>query len=144
MAAEPTTLTRRESYSHWVPEHVRWSDTDLIGHANNLAFGAFGETGRCLFLREHLDPQAADHSLFLPVQIVLNLLGEVHWPAQVEVGTGVLAIGNTSFRFGQGMFEGERCFATSESTLILIDEVARRPMPIPDVVRAWLQGYAIP
>ncbi len=69
------SLLRRESYLVWVQEHVRFSDTDLMGHTNNLAFGAFAETGRCMFLREFIEKKDAEHATFLPAQIVLNLLG---------------------------------------------------------------------
>jgi acyl-CoA thioester hydrolase len=137
------SLLRRESYLVWVQEHVRFSDTDLMGHTNNLAFGAFAETGRCMFLREFIEKKDAEHATFLPAQIVLNLLGEVFWPAQVDVGTAVLHIGNTSFRFGQGMFDADRCFATSESVFVLVDEVTRRPKSIPKPIRDWLSAYAI-
>ncbi len=114
-----------------------------MGHANNLAFSAFAETGRCMFLRRFIEKKDAEPATFLPAQIVLNLLGEVFWPAQVDVGTAVQHIGNTSFRFGQGMFDADRCFATSESVFVLIDEVTRRPKLIPKPIRDWLKGYAI-
>src|ERR1700728_1085459 len=136
-------LSQRDSYKFWVPEHVRFSDTDLLGHVNNLAFGAFAETGRCMFLRPFMQNESAERGMFLPAQIVLNFLGEVFWPAQVDVGTAILGVGDSSFRFGQGMFDGERCFATSESVFVLVDEIRRRPRAIPTWIRDWLGGYAI-
>jgi acyl-CoA thioester hydrolase len=136
-------LTRRESYKLWIPEHVRFSDTDLMGHVNNLAFGAFAETGRCMFLKRFIGKESADRAMFLPAQIILNFLGEIFWPAQIDVGTAILGVGGSSFRFGQGMFDGERCFATSESVFVLVDEISRRPMAIPTSIRDWLGGYAI-
>jgi acyl-CoA thioester hydrolase len=136
-------LTDRGGYRHWAADQVRWSDTDLVGHANNLVFGAFAETGRCLFLRDFFAPNAAEPAMMLPVQITLNLLGEVHWPAQVQIGTSVLAIGTSSFRLGQGMFEGARCFGSCETVMVLIDDTTRRPRPIPQPMRDWLSSFMI-
>ena len=136
-------LAQRSAYKHWVDEHVRWSDTDLVGHANNLTFGAFAETGRCLFLRSYSERNSANRASFLPAQLLINFLGELFWPAQVEIGTGVLSIGNTSFRVGQGLFEGERCFGTVETALVMIDESTRRPQRIPDTIRDWLTDYML-
>jgi acyl-CoA thioester hydrolase len=136
-------LARRQSYSHWVPEHVRWSDTDLVGHANNLAFGAFCETGRSMFVKHYVEKDAAERAMFLPAQLILNFLGEAFWPAQVDVGTGVLSVGRSSCRIGQGLFDGERCFGTAETVLVLIDEQTRRPLALPDSIRNWLGGYLI-
>ena len=143
-AATSNPLTSlRTSYTHWTQEHVRWSDTDLVGHANNLTFGAFCETGRSLFLRRYVDKHSTERAMFLPAQLILNFIGEVFWPAQVDVGTGVLDIGRSSCRIGQGLFEGDRCFGTSETVIVLIDEVTRRPQPIPDSIRNWFEGYGI-
>jgi acyl-CoA thioester hydrolase len=136
-------LARRESYTFWVREHVRFSDTDLVGHANNLAFGAFAETGRCLLLKRFMGGESADRAMFFPAQIVLNFLGEIFWPAQIDVGTAIIGVGTSSFRFGQGMFDGERCFATSESVFVLVDETSHRPIAIPASIRDWLGGYAL-
>lgn len=142
-AAKTVDLKRREAYRHWVQEHVRWSDTDLVGHANNLVFGAFAETGRCHFLRTYVEHQAPQRVMILPAQLVLNFHAELHWPASVEVGTGVISLGNTSFRVGQGMFDGGRCFGSAETVLVAIDETSRRPRQIPARLREWLQGYLI-
>ncbi|GAC1625161.1 MAG: thioesterase family protein [Nevskia sp.] len=136
-------LIRRDAYRHWERERVRWSDTDQIGHTNNLAFGAYCETGRSLFMKHFLDGARDARQMFLLTQIVINFVGELHWPAEVAIGTGVLSIGRTSCRLGQGLFDGERCFGSSEALLVLIDEQTRRPRPIPDDVRDWLAGYRL-
>jgi acyl-CoA thioester hydrolase len=130
--------TSRTGYTHWASDQVRWSDTDMLGHCNNLAFGAFAETGRCLFMRRFFQPGSPQQALFLPVQITLGLLGEVFWPAQVEIGTGIAAIGTTSVQLAQGLFEGDRCFGTCATVFVLIDEATRRPRPIPPAMRELL------
>jgi len=140
----PSVLTLRESYRHWEQERVRWSDTDQVGHVNNLAFGAYCETGRSLFLRRFVGRDADPRALFLPAQLTINFLGEAHWPAQVDIGTGILGIGRTSCRLGQGLFDDQRCFGTSETVLVLIDEQTRLPREIPGWLREWLAGSIIP
>lgn len=141
--SNPVNLKRREAYRHWASEHVRWSDTDLIGHANNLVFGAFAETGRALLVRRFLEEAVGQRTMMLPAQLILNFHGELHWPAQVEIGTGVLSLGNTSLRLGQGMFENERCFGSAETVLVVIDKTTRRPLPLPPAVREWFAQYLI-
>lgn len=145
--AEPqkrnSVLTQREVYQHWMQERIRWSDTDLVGHANNLAFGAFCETGRCHFVRELLEAQADRRAMLLPVQLTINFLGEAHWPATIDIGTGVISIGKTSVRVGQGLFDGDRCIGTSDTTIVLIDEQTRRPQPVPQWLRSWFDARLI-
>jgi acyl-CoA thioester hydrolase len=99
MSATTPWLTRRETFTHWAREQVRFSDTDALGHVDNLAFGAFAETGRCMFLKRFVEKGSVQRAMFLPATLSINFLGELHWPAAVDVGTGILAIGNSSFRY---------------------------------------------
>ncbi len=136
-------LSIHAHYRHFERERVRWSDTDQIGHVNNLAFGAYCETGRSMFMNQVTMQNRDLGRLFVVSQLIVNFLGELHWPAEVMVGTGVMAIGRTSYRVGQGLFVGDRCFGTAESLLVQIDDKTRRPTPISDELRDWLEGFRI-
>jgi acyl-CoA thioester hydrolase len=137
------TLRQRPTYPHWVRDRVRWSDTDMAGHVNNLAFAGFCESGRALLLRRFMERDAAPRALLVLAEIRLKFLGEANWPADIDIGTAVSAIGQRSCRMVQGLFDGERCFAVSESVLVLIDESTRKSREIPDQVRHWLLGYSL-
>ena len=134
-------LQQRALFPHWVDEHVRWSDTDMIGHVNNLAYAAYCETGRALFLRHLTMAEPPARALFLLGEITIRFLGETHWPARIDVGTGVVEIGRRTCRLAQGLFDGDRCVAVSECSLVLLDEATRKSRDIPAEVRAWLDGF---
>lgn len=141
----PSNPLLREAarYRHWERERVRWSDTDQLGHVNNLAFAAYCETGRSQFMAQATMQNRELGRLFVVSQLVVNFIGELHWPAEVRVGSGVLDIGRTSYRIGQGLFAGDRCFGSSEGLLVQIDATTRRPTPIADDLRAWLDTFRI-
>jgi acyl-CoA thioester hydrolase len=141
--AAHAALIHRASFRHWEHEQVRWSDTDQVGHVNNLAFGAYCETGRSLFLKDFLSDRSQSRALFLPAQMTINFLAEAFWPAKVDIGTGVLGLGRTSCRIGQGLFDGERCFGSAETVLVMTNEQTRRPTEIPAWLRDWLSQYLI-
>lgn len=140
---EQQPLRRREIFPCWTQERVRFSDTDMIGHVNNLAFTAYLETGRSMFLRDFTLGVDAPRALFVLAEVSVRYLSEAHWPDEVAIGTGVTEIGQRSIRIGQGLFTGERCFSTAESVLVLMDEATRRARQIPEDIRAWLQRYLI-
>lgn len=137
-------LTRRATFSHWVAEQTRFSDTDMLGHVNNLAYTAYCESGRSHFMREmviHQDPEL--RTLFVVARLSVDFLCEVHWPADIDVGTGILSVGRTSAVMGHGLFVGERCVATAESVIVAIDEISRVPRPVPDWVLAHFARFSI-
>lgn len=115
----------------------------MIGHVNNLAFAAYLETGRALFLRHFTIADAASRALFVLGEITIRFLSEAHWPAKIDAGTGVAEIGRRTLRLGQGLFVGDQCIAVAESSLVLMDETTRKSRDIPNDVSTWLSGFAI-
>jgi hypothetical protein len=67
-------LSQRAAFPHWLTERVRWSDTDLVGHVNNLSFGTYIETGRTEFLRELIDRNADSRVLLLLTMVAISLV----------------------------------------------------------------------
>ncbi len=109
-----------------------------------LAFGAYCETGRSLFSRDVIRHDFRSGRQFVVSQLIINFVGELHWPAEVSIGTGILHIGRSSYRVGQGLFDGERCFGSAECLMVMIDSSTRRPTPIDEGMRARLGAYRIP
>ena len=136
-------LTRRSSYTHWMKEQVRWSDTDMVGHVNNVAFAVFCETVRTHLMRPVFSGDSNPRAMVLLARITINFLGELHWPAIVEIGTGVLAVGRSSLHIGQGLFDGERCVGSAESVMVMIDEATRKSAELPAWVRTYLSNFSI-
>lgn len=134
-------LTQRSFFTYWLTERVRWSDTDLVGHVNNLSFSAYFETGRTEFMRPVIDRNKESSLLFVLAQMNTCFLGEVNWPSEVEVGTCMLEIGRSSCRMGQGLFLGEQCVGTADTLLVMIDETTRMPHEIPAYVRQHLESF---
>ena len=134
-------LTRRENFAFFYVERLRFSDTDLIGHVNNVAFAALMESGRVHFTRSGVLRFMPPELLVVMRRIELEYRGELHWPGDVDVGARLLAIGRTSFTIGNGVFDGERCVATGVTTLVVIGRESRASVAIPDAVRAGMEGY---
>ena len=137
--AEPHDLTSRETYTHIQAENVRFSDTDMIGHVNNVAFAALLESGRTAFSHAHLFGQVPKGVLVVMARVEIDYRRELHWPARVEIGTAVVAIGRSSYAMGQGVFLKDKCFATGRTTLVMIDRQTRRSTPLTEDFRQLLE-----
>jgi acyl-CoA thioester hydrolase len=133
-----TDLTNRNAFGVWSRERIRFGDTDQLGHVNNAVFVTLSEAGRIHFLHNSKLPSAGDGRAWVIARIVLDYRAELHWPDEVEIGTGVIKLGNTSVTLGQGMFLIDRCVATAENVMVLIDLKSRRPVALPDPLKAAL------
>ncbi len=134
-------LMRRETYSYWHREKIRFSDTDMIGHVNNVAFAALIESGRVAFTHSGVVTGMPSHLLIVMARIEIDYRAELHWPADIDVGSRLMRIGNSSFAIGNGVFHGALCAATSVTTLVVIDRLTRKSTPIPAAARAELESY---
>ena len=140
--SERSTLppaTERSAYSHWTFDKLRLGDTDRQGHVNNAVFATFAETGRIEFMRETFNMRDPTTS-FVVARIEIDFRGELHWPGQVDIGTRLTSIGRTSWRNEHGVFVGDRCVSTAVSVMVTIDMNTRKPKPLPDALRTWLEA----
>ena len=130
-------LQDRRIYPHWSRDTVRFSDQDAAGHVNNVAICAYFETGRLTFVRDaglmnHTPPIRS-----ISAGLDVSFLRESHWPGDVEIGCGVLAIGTSSIRLGAGVFKDGTCIATAEMTIVRLN--GKTPHPLDDASRHKLQ-----
>jgi acyl-CoA thioester hydrolase len=142
-ASTPISPTDQAAYRHWTTDHARFGDTDRFGHVNNAVFATFCETGRVTVIHDPGRPLTPPGHIFVIAKLTLAFRAEMHWPGQVEIGTGLLRLGRTSFTLGQALYQAGACTATAESVLVLIDNITRRAAPLPEATRAILRDYAI-
>lgn len=139
----PAELTRRAGYKLWVNEVVRFADLDVLGHANNKSVMTYIESGRVALLRRMFGEIWTGNRPPVAVHLAVDFLAEIHWPNDLQVGAAVSRQGNSSFDLATGVFIGERCCAAAVSTLVLIDQQSRRPLPLTGEDRAELSRWAL-
>ncbi len=137
--SESVDLTHKQSFSFWYEEKLRFSDIDMLGHVNNVAYAALIETGRIAFMREGLGAPLPPGSLVVMVRIEIDYRAELHYPATVQIGSRLMRMGRTSLVIGSSVFRRDLCAATSVTTLVLIDSKTRRPVPIPEEARIAME-----
>lgn len=124
-------------------DKIRYADTDRQGHVNNAVFSTFLETGRVEFLYDPENPLYDDGASFVIANLNLNLLSEIRWPGQVDIGTGVTKLGNSSLCLFQGLFQDDKCVATAETVIVQMNEASRGSHPLSDQTKIFLQQYQI-
>lgn len=135
---EAPPATSRDAYRHWTYDKLRYSDMDSQGHVNNAVYATFFETGRVTMFRGDLQLLGPGENIVI-VRVEIDYRAELHYPGTVDIGTRVLSVGRTSFRLGAAVFHGDRCIATSEAVIVLMDETTRQAKPLSPRLKAWLE-----
>lgn len=124
-------------------DKIRYADTDRQGHVNNAVFSTFLETGRVEFLYNPDKPLTSENGAFVIANMNLNLLAEIRWPGQVDIGTGVTKVGNSSLSLYQGVFQDGRCVATAETVIVQMDETTRKASPLPEETKNFMAEHLL-
>jgi acyl-CoA thioester hydrolase len=133
---------RRDDFPHWTSDTIRYGDLDRQNHVNNAVFSTFLETGRVLVLREPVYGLVVPDTEYILVRVVIDFRGEMRWPGTTEIGTAISRIGTSSLTFAQAVFVGQKCTASAESTVVLVDAETRRPRPFPPELAARMRKSA--
>jgi len=120
-------VPRPEDFPHRTVITIRFRDLDRQGHVNNSVFSTYFEAGRVVILYDESHGLIAPGTSFVLAHLSIDFLGEVHWPGEIEVGTAIAAVGNSSLTVNQALFVKDVCVATADNTLVMVDRETRRP-----------------
>ncbi len=101
-------------------DKIRYRDTDRQGHINNAVFGTYFETGRVELLYHENSGILAKDCAFVVAKVTMELLNEIHWPGKVDIGTGVIRIGDSSLVIGANLYQNGTLVATSETIVVQV------------------------
>ncbi len=130
-AVPKEVLLDRKCYKHWTTVTLRYGDTDKLGHVNNAVFITLFESGRAALLFDREGSLAGPGKTMVLANVNVDFKAEMHYPGDVQVGTGLVNIGRSSLKLAQVLYTDGVCCAVCESTIVLIDEKTRKPIPFP-------------
>ena len=127
------------------PMPTRWADDDAYGHANNVVYYAWFDTTVNGWL---MDATGTDVRRLPAIGVVAETscryLAPVGFPDQLEIGLGVDRLGERSITYRLAVFRvGEELpSALGRFVHVYVDATTRRPVAVPEVVRAAVAGLS--
>ncbi len=132
---------------------LRWKDNDVYGHVNNVEYYAFFDTviNEYLILEAGLDIHGGD-VLGVCAESHCSFTDSIAYPGTILAGLAVEHLGTRSVRYTIGLFDGgaddaadsaetaPRPLAEGWFVHVFVDRAGRRPVPIPDDIRARLEA----
>lgn len=139
-------MGNRADYRFFLPIATRWKDNDVYGHVNNVEYYSYFDTviNTYLIAEGGLD---IHHGAVIGVcaESHCRFLGEIAFPETIAAGLRVEKLGNSSVRYGIGLFRDGRDEPAAEGWFVhvFVDRGSRRATPIPAAMRDALQPLLV-
>ena len=133
----------RGAYPRHVPLATRWGDNDVYGHVNNVVYYALFDTAvNGLLIESGVLDIAHGPVIGLVVETGCRYFAPVAFPDALTAGVRVARLGRSSVRYEIAIFsEGDDAAAAQGHFVhVYVDRQTRRPVPLPDAMRAVLTG----
>ena len=145
-AAESLAPAFRAAYRQFLAIPTRWMDNDAYGHVNNVTYYSYFDT----VVNEHLIRAGGldireSSSIGIVVETSCRFHQALTFPEIVEAGLRVARIGRSSVTYEIALFRHghDEAAATGRFVHVWVDRVDRRPVPVPDAIRAALEPLRV-
>jgi acyl-CoA thioester hydrolase len=138
--------TTREQYRHFQTIPTRWIDNDVYHHVNNVVYYSFFDTTVNQYLIEQgvLDIEAST-IIGLVVETKCSYFSPITFPDVVHAGLNVEKLGNSSVRYGVGLFRNNDDVSAAKGHFVhvYVDRTTRQSAAVPSDMRAALERIVI-
>lgn len=136
-------VPHRSDFTAWWPTPTRWADNDQYGHANNVVYYSWFDTAVNGLLMQRLGCDVRDlPAIGVVAETSCRFLSQVGFPQELEVGVAVERLGASSVTYRLAVFEtgAAEPAAVGRFVHVYVDPGTRRPVPVPQAVRAVLSA----
>lgn len=138
----PVWRQQRSIYPYVTRLQTRYRDEDRLAHINNIAIAEFYDEARSRFTRDlFVRAGVGMKTRIVTADSRLTYLAEVFHMQDVDIATGILRIGSSSYDIGQALFIGDVCKGICTTTFVHAATTGATPMG--DDLRAALQDMLI-
>lgn len=118
------------------PIELRFSDLDLYGHVNSVAYFSYLETARVKLFKDFFQELTQKRIFALVARAECDYRLPILFDDAVIVSVVMSRIGSSSFDLEYRLHNGkETTFATALTTLVCFDTARQATVPVPECVR---------
>ena len=131
------------NHAHIFTARIDWSDLDLLGHVNNIAFSRFFQAARveyCGHIGMNVYPGMKTGPILAASRV--QFTAQLFFPGSVRILTRIRKAGGTSIVLEHALFDdrGAMC-AFAEDVVVRYDFAAKTKIPLGDEVRGKIAAY---
>ncbi|MEO7773656.1 MAG: thioesterase family protein [Steroidobacteraceae bacterium] len=119
---------------------TRWLDNDVYGHINNVVYYEFIDTAVNGWLIERCGDVRQLDAIGIVAESSCRFLQGLSFPQAIAAGLRLEKLGTSSVIYQIGIFGGEDLLAAAIGRFVhvYVDAESRRPVAIPEAIRAEL------
>lgn len=125
---------------------IDWSEMDLFGHVNNVAYFKYVQSARVSFL-EHIGINCShpeDSHSFVVAECFCNYHQPLYYPDDIVIQTSTTWIKNSSFQLHHQIFNSQSALcATAKDVVVLFNYSKNQKVIISDNIRVLLNNYLL-
>ena len=138
----PLAPASRNAYRSFLAIPTRWMDNDAYGHVNNVTYYSYFDT----VVNEHLIRAGGldlrkGEAMGIVVETACRFHKPLSFPEVIDAGLRVAHLGHSSVAYEIALFrDGDNdAAATGRFVHVWVDRECRRPIALPDRIRAALE-----
>lgn len=130
----------KEEFSFSIPIRIRFSETDMFGHVNNVSPFIYFEEARIEFLKSvGLFADTEMDGIPIVADLQCDYLRQLFFEDKLQIYVKASHIGNTSFDVHyMGVNQEEDVCLTGRGRIVYINAATGKPLPLGDDVREKL------
>ncbi|WP_404453382.1 acyl-CoA thioesterase [Virgibacillus necropolis] len=128
----------RESFSFSVPINIRFSETDMFGHVNNVSPFIYFEEARIEFLKSVglFDNPNGENGIPVAADLQCDYHHQMFFNDKLELYVKVNHIGNTSIDVHyMGINQDDKLCLTGRGRLVYVNPKTGKPVPLSDQMK---------
>ncbi|MFD1389268.1 acyl-CoA thioesterase [Oceanobacillus oncorhynchi subsp. oncorhynchi] len=129
-----------KDFSFYIPISVRFSETDMYGHVNNVSPFIYFEEARIAYLNSisFLSKDMRQKDGIIVADLQCNYLKELYFGDDIRVYVKTASVGNTSFDIHYKVMREGDVILTARGRLVYIDTEKKAPKKLSDALKKKL------
>ena len=123
--------------------HVRFYETDALGHVSNTVLVGWYEAARIPIFKYFVPDLELKNWPLILANYKVDFLAQIYLQSPVIIKTGVSRIGNSSFEVYQECRQDNLCKSKGFTTLVHFDYETQKSLTIPEDTKVLLQKIVI-
>lgn len=136
-------MTWLDTFHFEIPIKIRYCETDMLGHVNNVSYFMYFEQGRIEYF-ENLgltEDLFSDKKVSVVADLECQYLAQMYLKDPLKLHVRVAEIGRSSMDVQYAIVVDGTLKAAGRGTIVLIDTASGKSTPIPDSARERISTF---